>query len=142
MASHVILMRVPQTLGGGQDPSQPLGAAGRAAAQAAALEMYGAGHHPGPLLASNTPAAREAAAIIAGVVHVDGRDIHYSDEFVGATPDTLEVAVRALAEPYTLVTLVSWEPAISELARILSRDSRAPTLQPGQWRYLPWPPPY
>jgi phosphohistidine phosphatase SixA len=141
-ASHVILMRQPETTSGANDTDPPLSAAGRARAQAAAEEMYGAGHHPGPLLASNTRAGREAAAIIAAAVHLPPEDIYFSDNLHGATTDILEVEMRPLAEEFTLLTLVAHEPGISELVRILSRDPKAAPLAPGQWRYLPWPPPY
>lgn len=140
-ASHVILMRQPETeTGAGEDP--PLTAAGRASALAAAQQMYGAGHHPGPLLASNTRAGRETAEIIAAAVHVPPEDIRFSYNLHGATTDILEVEMRPLAEEFTLLTLIAHEPGISELVRILSRDPKVPPLQPGEWRYLPWPPPY
>lgn len=140
-ASHVILMRQPEATGAAEaDP--PLSPGGRAAARNAAQEMYGAGHHPGPLLASPTRAGRETAGLIAEAVHVPPEDIHFSDQLQGATTDNLEVAMRPLAEEFTLLTLIAHEPGISELARILSRDPKAPPFRPGEWRHLPWPPPY
>lgn len=141
-ADHVILMRMPQTEAGGEERARPLSAAGRVAAQQAARDMYGAGYHPGPVLASSTPAGIEAATLIAATAHVPDTDVHFADDIYGATTDMLEVRIRALAAPYTLVTLVAHEPGVSELVRILSRDPRAATLLPGQWRHLPWPPPY
>jgi phosphohistidine phosphatase SixA len=139
-ADHVILMRMPLTEG--DERVRPLSNAGRTAALQAARDMYGSGFHPGPVLASNTPAGTETAAIIAAASHIPDSDIHFADDLFGATTDTLEVRIRALAAPYTLVTLVAHEPGVSELVRILSRDPRAATLLPGQWRHLPWPPPY
>ncbi len=139
-ASHVILMRQPLAQPDNSDPS--LTAAGRAAALQAAQDMYGAGHHPGPLLASATRAGRETAAIIAAAVHVAPADIHFSEHLQGATSDMLETEIRGLAEAYTLVTLIGHNPGLSELARILAQDPRVADLQPAQWRHLPWPPPY
>lgn len=139
-ASHVILMRQPQVEPGEGD--RPLSAAGRAAALAAAEAMYGAGHHPGPLLASPTRAGRETLAIIASAVHVSSDDIYYSDALQGATSDMLEAELRKLAEPFTLVTLVGHNPGLSELGRILAQDPKVPDYQPAEWRHLPWPPPY
>lgn len=141
-AQHVILMCQPGVSPEDAMRGSRLDAAARSAVQAAARAMYESGHHPGPLLASATPAGRETAALIAEAVHVDPADIHFSNELHGATTDQLEVEIRALALEFTLVTLVAFNPGVSELVRILSRDHRAPELQPGQWRYLPWPPPY
>lgn len=135
-------MRQPETAEEGPEQDRPLTAAGRAAARAAARAMYGEGYHPGPVLASDTAAGRETAQIIAAETHLGPEDIYLSDRLQGASTDTLEVEVRALAREYTLVTLVAHEPGVSELVRILSRDPRVPALQPGQWRFLPWPPPY
>ncbi|MET0282312.1 MAG: hypothetical protein ABW278_14480, partial [Steroidobacteraceae bacterium] len=69
-------------------------------------------------------------------------DIFFSENLQGATTDALENELRTLAEAYTLVTLVGHNPGISELARILAQDPKVPDLQPGQWRHLPWPPPF
>jgi phosphohistidine phosphatase len=143
-ASHVILMRAAHTdpRSPAAEPDRPLSAQGKAAALAAARAMFGAGHHPGPLLASTARSARETAGIVAAEAHVPPSDVFFSDRVPGADTDILEVEIRPLAVPYTLVTLVAHEPGISELGRILSRNPRAPVFQPGEWRYLPWPPPY
>jgi phosphohistidine phosphatase len=142
-ASHVIVMRHANTVEdfAGRDFDRPLSPQGRAAAREAALAMHSAGHHPGPLLVSAALSARQTAAIIATELHIPDDDIQVSDELYAAPPEVLEARIRVLAVPYTLVTLVGHDPGVTDLARFLAQQPGAPALQPGEWRYLPWPPP-
>jgi phosphohistidine phosphatase len=143
-AEHVIVMRHAQSDAGWQGPDRerPLTAQGKVDAREAARAMHGAGHHPGPLLASTALRARQTAEIIAAELQLPAEDVHFVDSLYDATTDTLEVEIRALAEQYTLLTLVAHNPGVSELARILSKNPGAPGYEPGEWRYLPWPPRY
>jgi phosphohistidine phosphatase len=142
-ASHVIVMRHAEAQRdfGGEDFDRPLTAEGRRQAQAAARAMHDAGHHPGPLLVSAAARARETADIMARELQIPASDIHVVDVLYEAPPELLEARIRVLAQPYTLVTLVAHNPGVTDLARFLAQKPDAPSLQPGEWRYLPWPPP-
>jgi phosphohistidine phosphatase SixA len=141
-AAHAILVRQAEadTSFRGDEFLRPLSAHGRAVAQRAAEAMFGAGHHPGPLLVGPLLAARQTAAIIAAQVHLPDDDIHHVDILYRASMDVMHAQMRILAVAYTLPTLVADNPGITGLARFLASDPNAPEMRPGEWRYLPWRP--
>lgn len=143
VAEHVILMRHAHGEENfhGPDFDRPLSASGRTAALAAARAMHAAGHHPGPLLVSDSLLSRQTMQVIAGELALPAQDIHIVDGLYQAPPEVLEARIRVLAEPYTLVTLIAHDPGVTDLARFLAQRPQAPALQPAEWRYLPWPPP-
>ena len=143
VADHVILMRPAhgQPDFQGPDIDRPLSARGRTAALAAARAMHSAGHHPGPLLVSNSVRARQTLDIIAGELELPAADIHVVEGLYRAAPEVLEARIRVLARAYTLVTLIAHDPGVTDLARFLAQQPQAAALQPAEWRYLPWPPP-
>ncbi|HTQ37225.1 MAG TPA: hypothetical protein VMH77_09330 [Steroidobacteraceae bacterium] len=142
-AEHVILMRRAATDRSfkGDERDRPLSAAGQAAVRLAAQAIFGEGHHPGPLLASTALAARQTEQLVAEELRIPAGDVFISDLLYDASGDVMEAQLRVQAVAYTLVTLIADNPGISDLARFLASDPKAPSLQPGEWRYLRWPPP-
>ncbi|MEJ0100499.1 MAG: histidine phosphatase family protein [Pseudomonadota bacterium] len=140
-AEHVILLRHAQvdTAFKGDERDRPLSTAGKAAARKAARDIFGEGHHPGPLLVSTALAARQTAEIMVAELHID-IDVVYSDQLYGAPPELLEAQLRVQAVAYTLVTLIAHNPGLTDLARFLASNGQAPVMRPAEWRYLPWPP--
>ena len=140
-AAHVILMRRADTDAGfrGDERERPLSAQGKLAARNSSDEIFGEGHHPGPLLVSTSLAARQTAQIMVAELHVRD-EVIYSDLLYQARADVMEAQVRAQAVAYTLVTLIADNPGISELARFLASNPNAPDMRPAEWRYLPWGP--
>lgn len=140
-AEHVILMRRARTDAAfhGDERDRPLSARGEAATRTAAEDIFGAGHHPGPLLVSTALAARQTAQIMVDELHIRD-EVIYSDLLYETLPEVMEAQLRAQAVAYTLVTLIADNPGITDLARFLAREPNAPSMGPAEWRYLPWPP--
>ena len=140
-AEHVILMRRAATKAAfdGDERDRPLSQRGRIAAHKAAADIFGAGHHPGPLLVSTALAARQTAQIMVDELHIRD-DVIYSDQLYSAPPEVMEAQLRVQAVAYTLVTLIADDPGLTDLARFLAGNPDAPAMQPAEWRYLPWPP--
>jgi phosphohistidine phosphatase len=118
----------------GTDFERPLTERGLAEARSTARAIAASGHRPTLLLASPARRTRQTAEILAGEFQLPAQALRFVDSLYNASAGTLETELRKAAMPEGLVLLVAHNPGVSDLARALGGDPRAPSCKPAEWR--------
>ena len=121
----------------GRDFDRPLTPQGEEGARATGRAIREAGLRPALLLASAALRTRQTAEIIAAELALPASALRFSENLYNAPDATIQVEAQAAAPAHGLLMVVAHNPGVSELARVLAEDSRAPGYRPGDWRLLP-----
>lgn len=121
----------------GRDFDRPLTPQGEEGARATGRAIREAGLRPALLLASAALRTRQTAEIIAQELALPPGALRFSENLYNAPDVTIQVEAQAAAVNGGLLMVVAHNPGVSELARVLADDARAPNYRPGDWRLLP-----
>lgn len=121
----------------GRDFDRPLTPQGEEDARATGRAIREAGLRPDVLLASAALRTRQTALLIAAELDLPESALRFSDSLYNAPESTIEVEAQAAAPAHGLLMVVAHNPGVSELARVLADDAKAPSYRPGDWRVLP-----
>jgi phosphohistidine phosphatase len=118
----------------GRDFDRPLTPRGLADARLSGVAIREAALQPDAVLVSPALRTRQTAEVIARELALPAGVLRFIDDLYNAPVETLESRLREAAADRRAVMLIAHNPGISELARLLAREPKAPFFAPAQWR--------